>query len=179
MAELTWNTVTMAELHYKQGHIEQALEIYREVLSREPNNANVQARISELTSILAPDRGASMGFREHIQHIVDATPGAVACTIMGFDGIAIDTYQVGGIEIDLPTLLVEYSSATQQLRHNSTQSFTGPLVEMLIRGELMTTVFRLLTDEYFLAVVLKPSALIGKARYLMRLANGPIAKELS
>lgn len=120
-----------------------------------------------------------MGFREHVQHIVEATPGAVACTIMGFDGIAIDTFQIEGEDVDIPTLLVEYSTAAQQLRRNAAQSFAGPFVELMVQGELMSTIVRPLTDEYFLAVVLKPTALVGKARYLMRMAVAPISKELS
>ncbi len=37
-----------------------------------------------------------MSFRDHIQRVVDQVPGAIACTIMGFDGIAIDSYDDGG-----------------------------------------------------------------------------------
>jgi len=33
-----------------------------------------------------------MGFREHLQEICKGVEGAVACSVMGFDGIAIDTH---------------------------------------------------------------------------------------
>ena len=39
--------------------------------------------------------------------------------IMGYNGIAIDTFDAGGLAVDLHTLLIEYSAATQQLRRVS------------------------------------------------------------
>ena len=34
-----------------------------------------------------------MGFREHLEAVVNAVDGSVACSVMGFVGIAVDTYQ--------------------------------------------------------------------------------------
>ncbi len=120
-----------------------------------------------------------MGFREHIQRIVQSTPGAVACTIMGFDGIAIDTFETGTGEVDIPNLLVEYAAAAQQLRRAAAQSPAGSFIEMVVTSQRLQAILRPISEEYFLAVVLTPSALSGKARYLMRIAAAPIAKELS
>lgn len=168
----------MAELYLKQGHREQAIEIYRRVIEREPGNTRAALRLRELQS-QSPDRGQPMTFREHIQRIVQSTPGAVACTIMGFDGIAIDTYETGTGEVDIPVLLVEFAAAAQLLRRNATQSPAGGFVELVVTNQRLSAIVRPLTEEYFLAVVLAPNALVGKARFLMRVAAAPIAKELS
>ncbi len=179
VADLSWDTPTMAELLLKQGHPDRAAEIYRKILRERPDDARARQRLSEIEASTASSRGQPMGFREHIQRIVQSTPGAVACTIMGFDGIAIDTFETGNGEVDIPNLLVEYSAAAQQLRRSAAQSPAGVFRELVVQSQLLSAILRPLNEEYFLAVVLAPNALTGKARYLMRVASGPIAKELS
>lgn len=169
----------MAELLYKQGHPDRALEIYRKVVREQPDNAQAHRRLLDIEAMLASQRGQGMSFREHIQRIVETTPGAIACTIMGFDGIAIDTYEVGSGEVDIPNLLVEYSAAAQQLRRAAAQSPAGGIIEMLVTSQGLAAIVRPLTEEYFLAVVMQPNGLSGKARFLMRLAAAAIMKELS
>lgn len=121
-----------------------------------------------------------MSFREHIQRVVDQVPGAVACTVMGFDGIAIDSYEVGGAEVDAQTILTEYSSIAHQVRRAfEAQPASGDFSELVIHGSAFVTVVRPLTDEFFLATLMKASALSGKIRYLMRVAAPKILKELS
>jgi hypothetical protein len=34
-----------------------------------------------------------MGFREHLEGVVGSVDGSVACSVMGFDGIAVETLQ--------------------------------------------------------------------------------------
>ncbi len=177
--DLSFDTPTMAELYFKQGHGDEALAVYQRLLARQPEDEGLRARARAIETHLSLERGSNMSFREHIQRIVEATPGAVACTIMGFDGIAIDTFEVGSDEVDIPNLLVEYSTAAQQMRRNAEQSPAGAFVEMTVCGERMSAVLRALTEEYFLAVILKPTALVGKARYLMRTAAFAITQELS
>jgi predicted regulator of Ras-like GTPase activity (Roadblock/LC7/MglB family) len=179
VADLSWDTATMAELYFKQGHPEQAIDVYRRVIAREPGNTRAAQRLREIEQSLNAQRGQPMTFREHIQRIVQSTPGAVACTIMGFDGIAIDTFETGTGEVDIPVLLVEFAAAAQLLRRNATQSPAGGFVEMVVTNQHLSAIVRPLTEEYFLAVVLAPNALVGKARFLMRVAAAPIAKELS
>ena len=120
-----------------------------------------------------------MSFREHIQMIAEGVPGAVTCTVMGVDGIAIDSFERGGAKVDVPTLLAEYSSAVQQLRRGAAQQpETGRIEELVVNSSNLTAVMRLLTEEYFLAVVLNDSSYLGKARYLMRVRAPFILKEL-
>jgi len=42
---------TLAELYFNQGHTERALDVYRQILQREPGNERVRARISELEAL--------------------------------------------------------------------------------------------------------------------------------
>ena len=181
VSNVHWETPTMAELFFKQGQPERAVAIYRHVVREQPDDDAARARLAELEQLTQTKEGPSMGFRDHIQRVVDHIPGAVACSIMGFDGIAIDSYEVGGAEIDIQTLFTEYASVAHQVRRAFAEpsSLVGTLSEMVFTSDNFTTVVRTITEEYFVAAVMKPSALMGKARYLLRVAAPKIASELS
>jgi hypothetical protein len=172
----------MAELFLQQGQPERAVAIYRHVVRERPDDAQAQARLAELEQLTQKNKGeASMGFRDHIQRVVDQVPGAVACAIMGFDGIAIDSYDVGGAEVDIQVLFTEYASIAHQVRRafEEPSSSVGALSELVLGSGKFTTIVRPITTEYFVAAVMKPSALMGKARYLLRVTAPKIASELS
>ena len=44
----TYDTPTMAELYYQQGHVKQAIETYRRIVERDPTDDSAQARLDEL-----------------------------------------------------------------------------------------------------------------------------------
>lgn len=170
----------MAELFMQQGHPRRALGIYRKVVRDRPHDQAARRRLTELEAHVGRERNHPMTFREHMQRIVESVPGATACALMGFDGIAIDSYEVGGGELDIPTLLTEYSSAALALRTTGNQQpLAGSVNELVITTPSLTTVLRPLNEEYFLAVVLGPAGVAGKARYLMRLAVPQLLKELA
>ena len=170
----------MAELFFQQGHPSRALAIYRHVVREHPDDTKSKQRLQEIEAYITKHQGSPMSFREHTQRIVESTKGALACAIMGFDGIAIDSYEVGGGEIDIPNLLVEYATAAQQLRRTAIEQQTpGALTELAVSGSKLSTLLRPLNEEYFLAVVLGPNAFAGKARYLMRVIAPLLMEELS
>jgi len=47
-------TVTMAQLYFRQGLYEDAAGIYREILRKEPHNEEIRARLVEIRSLQAP-----------------------------------------------------------------------------------------------------------------------------
>jgi hypothetical protein len=49
-------TRTLAELYLQQGYIEPALEIYRQLAEREPEDAGIRARITELSGVEAGEQ---------------------------------------------------------------------------------------------------------------------------
>ena len=47
-----------------------------------------------------------MSFRDHLQDVCQGVEGAVACSLMGVDGIEVDTHLAGSTtELDLKTYL--------------------------------------------------------------------------
>jgi hypothetical protein len=57
-----------------------------------------------------------MSFREHLQQVVKSVDGAVACALMGVDGIEVDSDIQEQVGLDVQTLLVEYSSLFRAAR---------------------------------------------------------------
>jgi len=53
------NTMTMADLYVRQGFVDKAREIYQTILKREPENADVRAKLDALIAAPAPDTGTA------------------------------------------------------------------------------------------------------------------------
>jgi len=119
-----------------------------------------------------------MGFREHLEEVVSRVDGAVACTLMGVDGIEVDAHLAEAGGPDVRNLLVEYSSLFRLAREAAEAHRAGDLRELTIQTGEVLTVARLVTPEYFLAVALRPDGNFGKARYVLRITAPKLEAEL-
>jgi predicted regulator of Ras-like GTPase activity (Roadblock/LC7/MglB family) len=109
--------------------------------------------------------------REPLNEICAAVPGAFAATIMGSDGVPVDTVEarVADGSLDVASLLVEYSALLGQVRSSAQMFAAGQLEELAISSENLTAIIRPLNTEFFVALALSPGANFGKGRYLLRL----------
>ncbi|MCU0673001.1 MAG: hypothetical protein MUE69_09460 [Myxococcota bacterium] len=107
-------------------------------------------------------------FREILQEVVENTDGGVAGLLMGFDGIPVDQFVKDDASVDVETVGMEFSVILKSIRQAAELLDAGTAREVAIKAERMITVIRLLNDEYFVAITLKPSGNLGKARFLMR-----------
>ena len=119
-----------------------------------------------------------MAFREHLQAICKGCEGALACSLMGVDGIEVDTHVEGGGEVDVKSLLVEYSGLFRAAREAAEAHAAGGIVELFIETEKVLTVARLISPEYYMVVALSPGGNLGKARYLLRVTAPRLRSEL-
>ena len=119
-------------------------------------------------------------FQEVLKDVVDRTEGGVAGLVMGFDGIAVDSYlrDDGERGLDVETIGMEYSVILKEIRRAAELLEAGEAREVAIAAERLTTVIRLINDEYFAAVALRPGGNQGKARFLLRLGAERLASEL-
>ena len=118
-------------------------------------------------------------FREVLQDVVDNTDGGIAALLMGYDGIPVAQYVQDDATLDVETVGMEYSVILKMIKNAAEMLDIGSALEVVIRAERMTTVIRLVTDEYFLAIAVRPSGNFGKARYLMRMRSPELATNLS
>ena len=120
-----------------------------------------------------------MSLREQLQTVVEQVDGAIGCTIMGFDGIAVESHQLPAAEdLDLSGAWVEFANVLSQFRQASSAHNTGPVSEVSINAERLTALIRALSPDYFLALAVRPEANFGKARYLLRVAAPKLLAEL-
>jgi predicted regulator of Ras-like GTPase activity (Roadblock/LC7/MglB family) len=117
-------------------------------------------------------------FKEPLQKIVDNVEGGIAGLVMGFDGIAVETYTREGHKIDINTVGMEFSFILTQVRKAAEILDVGQMTEVSIKAEKLTIVIRLLSHDYFLALALTPEGNFGKGRYLMRVVAPRLQAEL-
>jgi predicted regulator of Ras-like GTPase activity (Roadblock/LC7/MglB family) len=119
-----------------------------------------------------------MSFREHLEEVCRNVDGAVACSLMGVDGIEVDTHVQDSGPLDVKSLLVEYSGLLRSAREAAAAHEAGGVDEMAISTEKLQAVARIVSPEYFMVVALTPEGNIGKARYLLRVTAPKLKAEL-
>jgi predicted regulator of Ras-like GTPase activity (Roadblock/LC7/MglB family) len=103
-----------------------------------------------------------MSFREDLEQICTRVEGAVAASLMGFDGIPIETIEPKPTEgVELATLFTEYSGILSQVKQAAETLQMGHASEVSIRTEKLVAVARLLTPEYFVVVAME-QGLVGR-----------------
>jgi len=124
-----------------------------------------------------------MSFVEHLKAVVSGVDGAIACSIMGFDGITVETFQApasqeAAAQLELANAWVEFANLLSQLRNVADTLKTGAVAELSVNTEKCLTLMRMVTPEYFLVLGLLPTGNYGKARYVLRVTAPRVAKEL-
>ncbi len=120
-----------------------------------------------------------MGFKEDLEQICVKVEGSFAASLMGFDGIAIETHEARPANgIELQTLLIEYSGILSQVRQASESLQMGNASEVSIRTEKLVAVARPLTPDYFVVLAMSPDGNVGRARYELRMAGPKLAAQL-
>ena len=120
-----------------------------------------------------------MSFLTHLESVVNQVDGAIACSVMGFDGIAVETHTKGDVTaLELQNTWVEFANILTQARAATETLKTGKVMELSINTENLTSVLRLVNQDYFLVLALKPDGNYGKGRYVLRITAPKIQAEL-
>lgn len=117
-------------------------------------------------------------FQESLKRLVTETEGGVAGLLMGFDGIAVDSYVHTPNATDIQTVGMEFSFILSQVRKAAEILEIGALQEFTIRADTTTLIIRVLNAEYFLALTIAPEGNLGKGRYLLRVLGPRFQAEL-
>ena len=116
-------------------------------------------------------------FKEAIRDVVEGTDGGIAGILMDFEGIAVDSYVKGGT-IDINAIGAEYSVILKSIQRATESLEAGGAREVAIQSDKVTTIIRIINEEYFLALTLSPDGNLGKGRYLMRTAAPKLLEQL-
>ena len=121
-------------------------------------------------------------FQAHLKRLVDSTEGGIAGLLMGFDGIAVDTYTAesgAAVANDINTVGMEFSFILGQVKKATDILEVGAVQEVTIRAEKLTLIMRVVTPEYFVALAIRADGNFGKGRYLLRVIAPKLQAEVS
>ncbi|MDC0709773.1 hypothetical protein POL68_14975 [Stigmatella sp. ncwal1] len=120
-----------------------------------------------------------MSFRAHLESVVNQVDGALACSVMGFDGISVETYQKDdAAELELGGAWVEYANLLTQLKNAAEVLKTGVVTELSVNSDKVLTLIRMVSPEYFLILALRAEGNYGKGRYVLRVTAPKVRAEL-
>jgi predicted regulator of Ras-like GTPase activity (Roadblock/LC7/MglB family) len=117
-------------------------------------------------------------FAETLKKVIDNVEGGIAAVIMGLDGIPVDTYIKLADRVDVNTVAMEFSFILSQVRKAGESLAVGSLEELSVKAQRLLLVCRMISPQYFIAIVMAPEGNFGKARYLARLAQPALVAQL-
>ena len=117
-----------------------------------------------------------MGFREALKDVAARVPETQVLILMGTDGIPVEKLVVQP-DPNLEAVAAEYTTLLRASVSAAADTGLGDLVELSVVTEKMTALLVGITPEYFLFAGLDPGALVGRARFALRLAGLSLEKE--
>ena len=114
-----------------------------------------------------------------LRKIVEETPGSTGAILMGFDGIAVMQHLAEGKDqVDIESMVMEFSFRFIELRKAAESLDMGEISDITIKAEGGTILCRVLSDEYFVAVILHDASHFGKGRWMLRSTANELVAEL-
>lgn len=115
-------------------------------------------------------------FRDVLSGLSERIEGAVAASLIGLDGIAVET--VGDRAVPLDVLGAEFGSFIKSIRHANTELNTGEVLQFSLVTEKYITFLSEVTPEYYILLVLDPGGNYGRARFELSKAKYLLRDEL-
>jgi predicted regulator of Ras-like GTPase activity (Roadblock/LC7/MglB family) len=117
-------------------------------------------------------------FQSVLKDVVESNQGGIASLVMDLDGITLDSYSKADAKFDIQMIGIELSVVIKGVVQAASMLDAGGTREVSIVAEQMTTLVRMITDNYFVALSLQPGSNVGKARYMLRTRVPELAAEL-
>jgi len=109
------------------------------------------------------------GFLEALRGVARRVPESEVLMVIGTDGIPIEKLAIQAIpEID--AVAAEHTTLLRASLSTASDTGLGRLQELAVVTDRMTTLLVAITPEYFLFAALSPGAIVGRARFALRLA---------
>lgn len=119
-------------------------------------------------------------FREILHKVLSNTENCLGVLIMGTDGIAVEeVWRNDAKPMNADILFAEYTSLLRSAKRVSDELLFDGLRELTISGDEAAFIMRLVSPDYYLAMVLRTDGNFGRGRYELRCAEMLLAKELA
>ena len=117
-------------------------------------------------------------FAETLKKMVDNVEGGIAAVVMGLDGIPVETYVKQNDRVDVNTVAMEFSFILGQVRKAGDSLQVGSLEELSVKAQRLVLICRMISPQYFVAIVVSADGNFGKARYMARISAPTLASAL-
>jgi len=115
-------------------------------------------------------------FAEVLKRVANRIPETELLMIIGTDGIPIEKLTIRA-DPNMEAIAAEHTTLLRASLAAAADTGLGALSELAITTERMTTLLTAITPEYFLFASLAPGALMGRARFALRLAGLALERE--
>jgi predicted regulator of Ras-like GTPase activity (Roadblock/LC7/MglB family) len=115
-------------------------------------------------------------FRDVLSGLRDRVEGAIAASLIGLDGIAVET--VGAGQVPLDVLGAEFGGFIKSIQNTNTELDTGEVLQFTLVTENYVTFLSEVTPEYYILLVLRPDGNYGRARFELSKAKHLLRDEL-
>ena len=114
-------------------------------------------------------------FREVLAGIKSRVDGALAVSLIGLDGIAIESIKDENVPLDV--FGAEFGGFIKSVRPNRELN-TGEVLQFALVTERYITFLSAVTSEYFVLLVMRPDGNYGRARFELSKAKHLLRDEL-
>lgn len=119
-------------------------------------------------------------FKEPLERIIERTDGCLGALIMGTDGIAVEKVLAPeGDDANLDVAAAEFTSLVRNAQRTGGDSGLGNLRELVVTCEHAIIVMRLLSNDYYIVLALRPDGNLGRSRFELRKAELDLAREFT
>jgi predicted regulator of Ras-like GTPase activity (Roadblock/LC7/MglB family) len=115
-------------------------------------------------------------FGEALQQVASRVPEAEVLMVIGTDGIPIDRLAVRPGP-DIEAVAAEHTTLLRASLSTAGDTGLGELRELAVVTDRMTTLLVSITPDYFLFASLSPGAVLGRARFALRMAGLSLREE--
>jgi predicted regulator of Ras-like GTPase activity (Roadblock/LC7/MglB family) len=115
-------------------------------------------------------------FKEVLGGIRERVEGALAVSLIGLDGIAIES--VRGDNVPLEAMGAEFGGFVKSIRVSDTEFHTGDVQQLALATDRYVTFLSAVTQEYYVLLVMRPDGNYGRARFELARARHLLRDEL-
>lgn len=115
-------------------------------------------------------------FKKVLQDIRDRVEGALAVSLIGLDGIAIESIRSDGVPLEI--MGAEFGGFVKSVRLSNTDLDAGDVLQFALITEKYITFLSAVTPEYYVLLVLSPDGNYGRARFELAKAKHLLRDEL-
>lgn len=114
-------------------------------------------------------------FKEVLAGIKERVEGALAVSLIGLDGIAVES--INDQRVPLDVFGAEFGGFVKSVRPNAELN-TGEVLQFALVTEKYITFLSAVTSEYFVLLVMRPDGNYGRARFELAKAKHLLRDEL-